>query len=192
MMQKDYLSFLKSECSKLAKNKDIFDIVLYGSAAKGKEEPGDIDALLIFREMPLKGRAETAQELKGKLAKKLKGIDIKTINLPELFESDFLARQAVLVEGYSLLHNAPFCERMGFKGYLLFTYTLKGLTQTDKTRFVYALSGRVKEGIVSELKAEPLGRGAVIVPASNSLRFEQFLQTWHLNYKKKSIMVSLL
>ncbi|MFH1065406.1 MAG: nucleotidyltransferase domain-containing protein [Nanoarchaeota archaeon] len=191
-MQKDYLSFLKSECNKLAKSKGIFDIVLYGSAAKGKEEPGDIDLLLIFREVSLKERAETAQNFKEKLGNKPEGVDIKTINLHELFESDFLARQAVLVEGYSLLHNMPFCETMGFKGYALFTYSLKGLTQNEKTRFVYALSGRIKKGIISELKAEPLGRGAVIAPISNSLRFEAFMQKWHLNYKKKSIMVSLL
>jgi len=186
------LGFLKSECSKLAKNKDIFDIVLYGSAVKGKEEPGDIDLLLIFREISLKERAETAQNFKERLANKLNGIDIKTINLHELFESDFLARQAVLVEGYSLVHNLPFCESMGFRGYALFTYTLKGLAHNDKTRFVYALSGRVKEGIVSELKAEPLGRGAVIVPISNSLKFEAFMQKWNLDYKKKNIAVSLL
>lgn len=192
MMQKDYLSFLSSECSKLAKNKGIFDIVLYGSAVKGKEEPGDIDLLLIFREISLKERAETAQNFKEKLRTKLKGIDIKTINLHELFESDFLARQAVLVEGYSLVHNMPFCERMGFKGYALFTYNLKGLTQNDKTKFIYALSGRIKEGIASELKAESLGRGAVIVPISNSLRFEAFMQKWNLNYEKKKIVVSLL
>jgi len=191
-MQKDYLSFLKSGCSKLAKSKDIFDIVLYGSAVKGKEEPEDVDILVIFKDNPLNKRAETAQSLKENFAKKLEGIDIKTINLQELFESDFLARQAALIEGYSLLHNMPFCERMGFKGYALFTYTLKGLTQTDKTRFVYALSGRMKEGIISELKAEPLGRGAVIVPISSSFRFEAFMQKWHLHYKKKSIMVSLL
>jgi len=119
-------------------------------------------------------------------------IDIKTINLLELFEKEFLARQGIFIEGYSLLHNVVFSERLGFESYALFTYNLKNLSHNEKTKFTYALIGRNSEGMIKELNAKPLGKGAIIVPIKNSLVFEDFLQKWKINYKKKDILISLI
>lgn len=189
-MLKNYSAYLISKCKKLAEQYNIFDVVLYGSAVKGRDEPRDTDLLLIFREEPLKERAKIAQNIKEILGKKISNIDIKTINLRELFEKDFLARQAILTEGYSLLYNSPLSERLGFKSYALFTYNLKNLNHNEKTKFTYALIGRKTDGITKQLSVRPLGKGAVIVPIKNSLIFESFLQRWRLNYKKSSILLS--
>lgn len=191
-MLKSYLKYLISVCKKFAKQHNIFDIILYGSAVKGKEEARDIDLLLIFLGTKLKERTNIAQKLKGILKKKIERIDIKTINLLELLGKEFLARQGIFVEGYSLLHNVAFSERLGFKSYALFTYNLKNLSHNEKTKFTYALIGRNREGIIKELNAEPLGKGAIIVPIKNSLIFEDFLQRWKINYKKKDILISLI
>lgn len=191
-MLKNYLKYLKSECKKFARQHRIFDIVLYGSIVKGKEETRDIDLLLIFNEKKLKERVEIRQKLKRILQKKLKKLDIKTINLLELFEKDFLARQGILIEGYSLLYDEDFSKRLGFEGYVLFSYNLKNLNHNEKTKFTYALIGRKEQGIIKKLSVEPLGKGAVIVPIKNSLVFEDFLQNWKIEYKKKNILVSLI
>jgi predicted nucleotidyltransferase len=192
MIQKDYLKFLESE-SKNFKNKDIFDIVLYGSLIKGKIEARDIDILLIFHEKSLKERAEIAREFKEKISEKINSLDIKTINLLELFESDFLARQSILAEGYSLISNIPLSEKIGFLSYALFTYNLKNLNHNEKTKFIYSLIGRNKSpGILKKLNANPLGKGVILLPINNSSIFEDFLKKWKINYVKKNILISEL
>ena len=189
-MLENYLEHLRSVCKKFARENNIFDIVLYGSAVKGKLEIRDVDVMLIFLNRILKERAEIAQKLKETL--KEISADIKTINLNELFARDFLARQGIFIEGYSLLQNKPFSERLGFAGFSLFTYNLRGLNHNEKTKFTYALIGRKREGMLKQTDAEPLGKGAVIIPIKNSLIFEEFLQKWGINYKKKNILISLL
>ncbi len=191
-MLKNYLKYLTSVCKKFANQNNIFDIVLYGSAVKGKQEARDIDILLIFLENKLKERTNIAQKLKGILKKRIKKIDIKTINLPELFEKDFLARQGIFIEGHSLLYNIKFSRRLGFESYSLFTYNLKNLNHNEKTKFTYALIGRIKKGIIKQLNAIHLGKGAIIIPIKNSLIFEEFLKTWKINYNKKNILISLI
>ena len=191
-MLKNYLRLLKLGCKKFAKKYDVFDIVLYGSAVKGSEDINDIDILLIFNQKKLNERTSISQELKEILSKKIKKVDIKTINLKELFETGFLARQAILIEGYSLLDNIDFSRKLGFKGYSLFTYNLKNLNHNEKTKFIYALIGRAKEGMIKKLNGKHIGRGGMIIPIKNSLIFDKFLKKWNINYDKKKILVSLL
>lgn len=191
-MLKNYLRLLKLGCKKFAKKYDVFDIVLYGSAVKGSEDINDIDILLIFNQKKLNERTSISQELKEILSKKIKKVDIKTINLKELFETGFLARQAILIEGYSLLGNIDFSRKLGFKGYSLFTYNLKNLNHNEKTKFIYALIGRAKEGMIKKLNGKHIGRGGMIIPIKNSLIFDKFLKKWNINYDKKKILVSLL
>ncbi len=187
-MQENYLRCLASESKRFAKKKGIFDILLYGSIVKGKINAEDIDILLIFDSENLKKRTELAHEFK-EIIKDKKKVDIKTINLKELFESDFLARQGILIEGYSLLFNEDFSRRIGFVGKSIFSYTLKKLNHNEKTKFTYALIGRRNEpGILKRTESVPIGRGAIKSPIKNSLIFEEFLQRWKINYTKKNIL----
>ena len=191
-MQKDYLKYLISISKKFSKNKDIFDIVIYGSSIKGKINERDVDVLVIFKEKSLNERIEIVQKIKETIKEKIKNIDLKTINLSELFEREFLARQAILSESYSLIYKIPFSERMGFENYILFTYSLKNLNHNEKTKFVYSLIGRNREGILQKLKAKSLGKATLIIPIENSIIFEEFLQKWKIKYNKKNIMISKL
>ncbi|MEK6912673.1 MAG: nucleotidyltransferase domain-containing protein [Nanoarchaeota archaeon] len=193
MIQKDYLKFLESKSKSFEKDKGIFDIVVYGSNVKGKIEARDIDILIIFKEKPLAERVEITQRFKEKIGKEIGKLDIKTINLSELFETNFLARQAILTEGYSLINRIPFSEKIGFLSYSLFTYKLKNLSHNDKTKFTYSLIGRGKnQGILKKLNAKPLGKAVILLPIQNSSFFEDFLKKWKIDYNKKNILISEL
>jgi predicted nucleotidyltransferase len=182
---------LESESKNFIKGKSIFDIVLYGSSVKGKIEARDIDILIIFQEKPLNERTEIAQEFKERINGKISNLDIKTINLSELFKTNFLARQSILTDGYSLIGGMPFSEKMGFLSCSLFTYNLKNLNHNNKTKFTYSLIGRGKnQGILKKLNAKSLGKGAFLLPVQDSSFFEDFLKKWEIDYIKKNILIS--
>lgn len=192
-MPKDYLRFLESSCKNFQKeNKSVCDILIYGSFVKGKGDFNDIDLMLIFDDIPLKDRLQNAQNLKNILKKEIKNVDVKTMNFKDFLDESFLARQGLLVEGKSLIKNKALSELLGFKGYSLFTYSLKNLDHNKKTQFTYALSGRNSEGLLKLLKGLSLGRGVVQMPIENSIEFEHFLQRWGVNYKRKDILESNL
>lgn len=191
-MLKNYLINLKSACKKLLgkfPEPGIMDIILFGSSVKGELNPRDIDILILFLDAKLKDRAVVGQELKGLIGKGL-DVDIKTLNLQELFSSEFLARQAIFLEGYSLLHEKNFSESLGFDGAIIFKYSLKKLNHNEKTKFTYSLIGRLNIGIVKELGGEFLGKGCVLIPISKSIIFEDFLKKWKVEYSLKKTLVS--
>ena len=75
-------------------------------------------------------------------------------------------------------------------GYSLFSYVLSNLNNSQKTLFIYSLSGRGKEeGMVKKVKGQSLGKGAFLVPIENSFLFEQFLDKWKLKYNKRNVLV---
>jgi len=188
-MQKNYSKYLTSQSKKFAKKNKIFDIVLYGSATKGKSKIRDLDVLLIFIDEPLKMRVNLTQEFKEILKQKITNLDIKTINLNEFFQKEFLARQSILIEAISLLDNTPIAEKLGFKGKTIFNYNLTNLSHNEKTKFTYAMIGRNSEGIFKKLKAERLGKGSLLIPIENSLTFEEFLTKWKINFESQNILI---
>ena len=192
-MSKNYLKFLELNCKKFNKeNKEIWDIVIYGSFVKGKTDFNDIDIMVIFQNVSLNNRLEISQNLKHILKKEIKDMDIKTMNFEDFFDESFFARQGILIEGLSLIKNKPLAELIGFKGSSIFSYNLKNLNHNKKTQFTYALSGRKSVGVLKLSKGISLGRGAVKIPIKNSLEFESFLQKWNIEYKKRNILESKL
>jgi hypothetical protein len=191
MMQKNLLKYLESESKKFS-DKRIFDIVAYGSFMKSKENPNDVDIIFIFFNEKLKDMLTTIQEFKGRIKEKIKNPDVKAINLHELFDRNFLARTGILTEGYSLLDKEPFPKKIGFGGYIIFSYSLKKLNHNEKTKFTYALIGRNKsqKGILENLNSLVLGKGAVAIPVENSILFEDFLKNWKVEYKFKQTLIS--
>jgi len=192
-MSKNYLEFLELSCRKFQKkNKEILDIVVYGSFVKGKTNFRDIDLIIIFKDTNLKRRLQIAQELKFIIKKQIENIDIKTMNFEDFFNTHFFARQSLLIEGISLLKNKSLAELMGFNGFSIFSYNLKNLNHNQKTKFTYALSGRNSEGILKSLGGTSLGRGAIKIPIKYSNEFENFLSKWNISYKRENILESML
>ncbi len=185
-----YLKSLESISNKFFKKEKLFDIILYGSAVKGKDEPRDIDIVLIFLDKELRERLDIAQQFKKDLPKELK-FDVQTMNVSDLFDSSYFARQGILIEGYSLVSGRKFSDKFGFKGYSLFSYNLSNLNHNQKILFTYSLSGRGKEeGMIKKVNGKSVGRGAFLIPIESSLMFEEFLEKWKLKYSKRNMLVA--
>ncbi len=184
-MLKNLKKHLESE-----RDKKIFDIVIYGSAVKGKEDARDIDILVIFLEGTLKERLDKLQEIKSRLkgVEAETALDMKQILLKELFSSAFLARTGILLEGISVFTNKRFCETMGFKPFTLFWYSLKGLTHLEKVKFNYIFAGRNTKGVIEEVNGQRIVNGAIKVPIENSAIIESILKTNKVQYNKKNIL----
>ncbi|MBI2146863.1 nucleotidyltransferase domain-containing protein [Candidatus Woesearchaeota archaeon] len=171
------------------KDKAIFDIVLYGSAAKGKSNANDIDIAVIFREGSLKERLAKVQQIKKKIVIKEK-LDVKAISLEELFQDAFFARSGIFLEGISLFDGREFSKKIGFDGYSLFVYALKNKTHTEKVKFNYVLSGRNANGMVKLLNGKHLAPGVMQIPIKNSLEFVEVLKKHGIEYSMKNVLIS--
>lgn len=163
----------------------VIDIILYGSAARGKYKPRDIDILILLKEISRKEYFEMPYELRKEIEKEEIKADVKGIKIDEIFDKTFLARQAVFVEGYSLVRNKFLSENLGFKSYSLFFYSLRSLNHIEKTKFQYALNGRRgAHGILKRLKGEHIGIGSILIPIELSERFKEFLESWKIEYRE--------
>jgi predicted nucleotidyltransferase len=188
-MSNDYLNSLESVCKRFAASrKDIFDIVLYGSSARGRAAPRDIDIMIIFLDTALRPQLETITDLKRMLKSTTKTLDIKGMNLKDFFNPDFLARQAVLIEGSSLIDQKRLAQKLGFEGTTSFSYTLQGLTHNEKVKFNFSLKGRGTKGVLDSVSGTAVGRGVVSIPVEKADDFEEFLKKWNIIFKKKRIL----
>jgi len=188
MMQENYLKLLELESKKYKKNKDLFDIVLYGSVVKGKRRVNDFDVLLIFIHSSLEERVKIVQSFKNNL--KLEKLDIKTINLSELFDKNFLARQGIILEGVSLIDKRPIREKLGFESFGLFKIETKNLSNTKKVKFSYSLNGRREEkGFLKKVEGEKISQQIIQIPIKNLDLFKEYLENLKINYKLKQILV---
>lgn len=181
------LKTLKKHLESEKKDKNIFDIVIYGSIMKDKTF-NDIDILVIFLEGSLRERLDRIQEIKIKLKKIISKLDIKQILIKDLFSPEFLARTGILLEGFSIFKNKKFSETLGFRSFSLFWYSLKGLTHAQKVKFNYILAGRGTDGMIKELNGERLVNGAVKIPLENSSAFESILNANNVAFLKKNIL----
>lgn len=172
-------------------NKIILDIVAYGSYVKGKPKANDLDLAIILKEKKdLNFKLELAQKLKYSLSELISlNLDVKTIDLNDLTDPMFLARQGILGEGYSILNKKFISNLFGFECFVLFIYTLNGLTASQKKMFQYALNGRRGEKGLLDLKnAEHLGRGIVKVPVIYSDEFNSFFGMKNIPYKVQNAL----
>jgi predicted nucleotidyltransferase len=188
MIAEEFLKSLRLE-SKIVKHKELIDIVLYGSSVKGKRKIGDIDILFIFNNLPLEKRLEITQAFKSKL--KANNLDIKSINLREFFDSTFLARQGVLLEGISLRDKKPLAQKLGFESFTMFIYDSNKLSNTEKVKLAFALNGRRNEkGLIEKLNLQKFGNNRLLSPMENSNLFSEFLEKSKIDFKIENILIS--
>ena len=170
-----------------ARNKDeIIDILLFGSAVKGKEEPPDIDILILYKN---KENLELNYELKKILEKISSKVQISAQTYNGVFKPSFKAREAFL-EAYSLIFDTNISEGLGYLNKVLFKYELKKLSKSDRMRFYHALYGRGNsKGILKELNAVKFAETIVLCPQESSESMKDFFNSWKIHYSNAPILI---
>ncbi|ADT85038.1 nucleotidyltransferase domain-containing protein [Thermococcus barophilus] len=173
----------------------IFDVVLYGSTVRGKENPRDLDIIILYRDIKKQDREyyKIPFEFRKKLIElgySREELDVKGIAIWELFDPNFFASLGILAEGYSLLHEKFLHELLNGEAYAMFLYKLpKDWTHNELNKFLHALKGRDgKSGVLGELGGLYLSRGVVLMPIWNTERFKRFLERWNVKYEYSLII----
>ena len=100
-MNSKNLSKIKNKLKSLIKN-DILDIIIFGSAVKGKLNPNDIDIAMISNK----------KDIETKLNEKF---HISMITFEDFFTKPIPLINTLLREGFSVKHNKPLSETFNFQ-----------------------------------------------------------------------------
>lgn len=151
------------------KKNEVWDVVVYGSYARGKVDAHDIDvAIILSKPASIKKKMELCQELRTALSNEEHSMDVKAVDIGDLMNVSFLAREAILAEGRSLLKKGCLAERFGFKNFAIIEYSFKNLTPAKKKMFYYALQGRKKgTGILAKIGGRIISKGVLQVPTAH-------------------------
>lgn len=189
MLIKQLKKILESESrSFYAKNKkEILDILLFGSVIKGKKTPQDIDVLIIFKE---KKNFDLTHQFRLILEPLVKlPIEVTGKSYAELFEKTFLAREAILSEGYSLIYHRFFSQGLGFVNKVLFHYNLKEKSKSERMRFYYSLYGRNTLGILKTLSATKFTDTVILCPVEHQEEMKVFFHSWQIEFEAVPVLM---
>ncbi|MDI6736931.1 MAG: nucleotidyltransferase domain-containing protein [Nanoarchaeota archaeon] len=174
-MSLNSLPLIRNKLKNVLKDKDVYDIILFGSFAKGKAEPNDIDIAVISGK-------DTKYSIGGFHISRLKPEDF-VLNPPSLVNT-------LLREGYSLKKNRPFCEDYRFIAKAMFAYELKGMAPSAKVMAVNALRGKAGEkGLVEQKGGYWLANQVFAVPVSEENIFERLLLNMGVKFKKMFVLI---
>ena len=150
----------------LLKNKDIFDIIIFGSVTKGKIDPGDIDIACILHTMN-KG-------IKPHITSSIPKADVQILTIEDMHKPIF---PTLIKEGYSVKEGKYLHEIYGIQPVKLYTYSLKQLTNSNKVMF--------ERGIKNIQGITRLSNRVILVPIQKSAEFDEFLKRWDLDIEAK-------
>jgi len=172
---------------KCLKNSDVLDAILFGSIVRGKEEPKDIDILIIFKTLIDR---EFVYNLRKEFENETFNIHIMPLTYAEMFAPSFLAREGIIFEGYSLKFKKNFCSTFGLASFVLFKYHLNNKTNSEKMRFYYALHGRNKSvGVLNIFNSYKFSDKFIISPANESEKIRDFLNKNEIKYEETPILL---
>lgn len=165
-------------------NKELVDVVLFGSAVKGKTKPKDIDICLIFKENI---DLSLVKEINTKLGE---NIHVSSLTVKNFFNKKHSLAQTLLFEGISLISEKKITDVYSLKSYSLYYYDLSKMDKSSKVRLVYVLKGRKGEdGLVKKFDGAFLVPGCFIVPVDKDYEIKEVMDKWKVNYKRKRILL---
>lgn len=170
------------------KNRNVLDIVLFGSMVRGKILPEDIDICLIGLKVT-EAQIKEFENLVNKIDRK---VHISYLPLDNFLDPKQTLWKTIFHEGYSLVKNRNISKLIGFDSFVIFWYNLKTLEQKDKVRFYYALSGRDgSSGILKQVKGLHLGKGVIAVPLKNEDKIRNFFMNWKIPFNRRRILLEV-
>ena len=186
MTQKLWLKKLK-----LNYNKDVLDIVQFGSSVEEGKIPNDIDIAVIFNKIPLKEQLDQAQKIKKQLEKLVElPIHINSFDFYTLFDNSNFAKDSILFYGKSIIHQKDFSKSLGFSSKIQIYYSLEKLRKKDKIRFNYMLSGKGgKYGLLKEHNGELLKPGLIEINPEFENIFVSSIKKFNVEFKVKNVLI---
>ena len=154
---------------------NLLDIILFGSVVRGKDEPRDIDFIFLYA---FKEDKEYSYELKKKFEKAGFKAHILGMNYSGLLEPSFLAREGVLLEGYSFRNKQFLSSAFGFSSFVLFRYTLKGMNNSKRMKFYYSLYGRRSViGVLETFRSYKFSDNLIVSPIEQADNIKGFFES---------------
>lgn len=167
MKQNISLEKLKKEAKEAYdKNKEIVDVVLFGSAARGKTMPADIDILVLFN-------------------RKIDRTVLVQYNPISKTFKDFFGTfptQSILSEGYSLVFEKKISELYKMASAYLFRYSLKDKNKSKRMQFYYALYGRNAKGVLEITGSKKFSDSTILTPVENADEMKEFFENNGIEY----------
>lgn len=166
---------IKSKLKNYLADKEITDIIVFGSFVKGKANPGDIDIAVI--------------------TSKSERIEIPGFHVSMLKQEDFFIKPPSIVhtllrEGYSLKNGMNLADLYKFSCKTLFNYELKNLKPSNKVKTVNVLRGKSGEkGIVEENGGEWLANNVFLLPVGKDSLLERFFTENSIKFKKHYVLI---
>lgn len=164
----------------------IIDVLLFGSLAKNKFKPEDIDIAIILKSTKESELLDLMEKFSKYFNRKihLNLIIIETIFTNPLFKT-------LIDEGISLLDNKSLHQKLGYESGAIFSLNLTRLEKSKKVLFSYALHGKKdQEGILKKLNGKEIGRAVFLIPIKFIDEFKQFLEVWNVDFYLMKILKS--
>ena len=171
-MESKRLVEIKNYQKKLKKllNKDLIDIVIFGSFVKNGSA-NDIDIALISKDK--KDFEEKKKEIKEIIGPRL---DFEIIDINSLYSGMILT---LIKEGFSVKRNKFIYEINNIKPSILYKYSLKKLSNVQKVQFERGIKNVIgKKGVF-------LTRSVIMIPMSIKGEMDDFLKTWNIFYESR-------
>ncbi|MCX6742444.1 MAG: nucleotidyltransferase domain-containing protein [Candidatus Pacearchaeota archaeon] len=181
-MKSEIISKIKNKLGFLLSNKEVIDLIVFGSAVKGKSLPRDIDLAVLFYHSPTRDILDNIQ--------KIDQFHISVVTAKDFFINPHLLINALLREGYSIKNKKSLSENLKFSSRVLFSYSLSSLSASNKVKVVNALRGKKgKPGMVKKNNGEWIVNQAFTVPIFADSLFEEFFNNLKIKYKKSYILM---
>jgi predicted nucleotidyltransferase len=163
---------------------NVADILLFGSAVKGKSNPNDIDLCIVFRDKVDLNIVKEAELILGDK------FHVSSLVVDNFFTKIHSLAKTILFEGKSILTNKNLSETLGLNSSLLFSYSLSKEDNSKKVRFVYLLRGRGDDkGLVNKWGGEFISNSAFILPVDKDNEAQEVFNSWKINFKRRRLLL---
>lgn len=176
---------------KLKYNKDILDIVQFGSSINN-ENPNDVDIAVIFNKISVKEQLEQAQDIKKQIQKITdKPVHITSFDLQSLFEDSNFSREGLIIYGKSIITGKDFSFLFGLKPVIQINYSLKKFKKRDKIKFHYMLRGKAgKYGLLREYGGQLIHPGLIEISPEHEKIFIEAIKLMIDSFSVKKILIA--
>lgn len=183
MKKSNEFSILKKNWNKRWKAK-VVDIVLFGSAIKGKSNPNDIDLCIIFRDKVDVNIVKEVELIVGDR------FHVSSLVVDNFFTNVHTLAKTILFEGRSVLTNTNLTKGLGLSSWLLYSYNLPQKDNSRKVRFVYLLRGRKNDnGLVKRWGGEFISNSAFMLPVDKDNEAQEVFNTWKIDFKRRKVLL---